>query len=98
MGNLCSHLDQKATLVTLEQVIPDFVTKHQSQYQAARSTDGDNRAFRGLLEKLGKCGSTSWPRAIEAAMEEKTSLKTAVYKTFWDIHKQARCKYSEKKL
>ena len=75
---------------TLSIKMPKFHQMYKSELMAKKSSDGEARAVRWLLERLQKSKDTRWPGVLQEILKCNDALLEDVRREFWIIHNRGK--------
>ena len=71
---------------SLSSHMPEFLHTYKSEFLAKKSSDGESRAVRWILDRLVKSKDIRWPDALQDALKCNDALLNEIRREFWHIH------------
>ncbi|XP_072020123.1 uncharacterized protein [Amphiura filiformis] len=73
---------------TLSSHMPEFVQMYKRECTARKSSDGETRAVRWIMERLQKSKDLRWPGALQSILQCNDALLDDARREFWKIHEE----------
>ncbi|XP_072039213.1 uncharacterized protein [Amphiura filiformis] len=80
------EIASEAIIRTLSTHMPDFLQMYKREFTARKSSDGETRAVRWIMDRLQKCKDGRWPGALLDILQCNHALLDEVRREFWRIH------------
>ncbi|XP_072049730.1 uncharacterized protein [Amphiura filiformis] len=80
------EIASEAIIRTLSTHMPDFLQMYKREFTARKSSDGETRAVRWIIDRLQKSKDSRWPGALVDILQCNQALLDEVRREFWRIH------------
>ncbi|XP_072038756.1 uncharacterized protein [Amphiura filiformis] len=80
------EIASEAIIRTLSTHMPDFLQMYKREFTARKSSDGETRAVRWIMDRLQKCKDGRWPGALIDILQCNDALLDEIRREFWRIH------------
>ena len=84
------EIASEGIIQTLSTHMPDFLQMYKREFTARKSSDGETRAVRWIMDRLQKSKDGRWPGTLLNILQCNDALLDEVRREFWKIHDEGR--------